>query len=120
MRPLSELSGGQRQQVRLARALAQDPDGPVLDEPTSSLDLRHQLDVLERVRGVADDGTAALFVLHDLELALRFADTLVFLSDGGVVEAGDPAIVDADLVERVYGVTARVATVDGHRLIIPD
>ena len=120
MRPLSELSGGQRQQVRLARALAQQPDGLVLDEPTSSLDLRHQLDVLERVRAVADDGNAVLFALHDLDLALRFADTLVFLSDGTVVQTGGPAVVDADLVERVYGVAARVTTVDGHQVVIPE
>lgn len=120
MRPLSELSGGQRQQVRLARALAQEPNGLVLDEPTSSLDLRHQLDVLERVRKVANGGTAVLFALHDLELALRFADTLVFLSEGGVVGVGGPSIVDAGLVERVYGVTARVKTVDGHHVVIPE
>lgn len=120
MRPLSELSGGQRQQVRLARALAQQPDGLVLDEPTSSLDLRHQLDVLERVRAVADDGNAVLFALHDLDLALRFADTLVFLSDGSIVQIGGPEVVDTDLVERVYGVTARVTTVDGHRVVIPE
>ncbi|GAB7095238.1 ABC transporter ATP-binding protein [Halolamina litorea] len=120
MRQLTELSGGQRQQVRLARALAQEPAGLVLDEPTSSLDLRHQLDVLERVRELADGGVAALFALHDLDLALRFADRFVFLANGGVAAVGGEDVVTADLVERVYGVSATVATVDGRRVVVPD
>ncbi|MCT9098259.1 ABC transporter ATP-binding protein [Haloarchaeobius sp. HME9146] len=119
MRSLSDLSGGQRQQVRLARALAQEPDGLVLDEPTSSLDLRHQLDVLEHVRELTDDGLAVVFALHDLELAVRYADTLVFLADGEVVEVGGPDIVSADLVSEVYGIEARVVEVDGHTVVIP-
>ncbi|WP_267643181.1 ABC transporter ATP-binding protein [Haloarchaeobius amylolyticus] len=120
MRSLADLSGGQRQQVRLARALAQEPDGLVLDEPTSSLDLRHQLDVLDHVRALADDGLAVVFALHDLELAVRYADTLVFLADGAVVEVGGPEVVTSDLVSAVYGVEARVVEVDGHTVVIPD
>lgn len=120
MRQLSELSGGQRQQVRLARALAQQPAGLVLDEPTSSLDLRHQLDVLGRVRALADEGVAVLFALHDIDLALRFADRFVFLSDGGVAAVGGEQVVTADLVERVYGVQATIATVDGRQIIVPE
>ncbi|MFB6156051.1 MAG: ABC transporter ATP-binding protein [Haloferacaceae archaeon] len=120
MRPLSALSGGQRQQVRLARALAQDPSGLVLDEPTSSLDLRHQLDVLGHVRSLCADGMAVLFALHDLELATRFADELVFLADGGVVASGGPDVVTSDLVAAVYGIDARVVDVDGHRVVLPE
>jgi len=121
MRQLSELSGGQRQQVRLARALAQQPAGLVLDEPTSSLDLRHQLDVLERVRELADNGgVAALFALHDIDLALRFADRFVFLADGDVAAVGGADVVTADLVERVYGVQATIATVDDRQIVVPE
>jgi iron complex transport system ATP-binding protein len=120
MRSVSTLSGGQRQQVRLARALAQEPDGLVLDEPTSSLDLRHQLDILGHVRSLADDGVAVLFALHDLELAIRYADRLVFLADGEVVAVGGPEVVTADLVADVYDVAARVVEVDGHRVVVPE
>ncbi|MFB6164835.1 MAG: ABC transporter ATP-binding protein [Haloarculaceae archaeon] len=119
MESLSTLSGGQRQQVRLARALAQRPAGLVLDEPTSSLDLRHELDVLAHVRALADDGIAVLFAMHDLELALRFADRLVFLAEGTVAAVGGPGVVTSALIEQVYGVAARVTEVDGHRVVVP-
>ncbi|WP_435362153.1 ABC transporter ATP-binding protein [Haloarchaeobius sp. DFWS5] len=120
MRSLTDLSGGQRQQVRLARALAQQPDGLVLDEPTSSLDLRHQLDVLDHVQRLADDGLAVLFALHDLELAMRYADTLVFLAAGEVAAVGGPDVVTDDLVSEVYDVAARVVEVDGHTVVLPE
>jgi iron complex transport system ATP-binding protein len=120
MRPLTDLSGGQRQQVRLARALAQQPESLVLDEPTSSLDLRHQFDVLDHVARLADEGLAVLFALHDLELATRYADRLVFLADGEVAAVGGPEVVTSDLVREVYGIHARVVDVEGHRVVLPD
>jgi iron complex transport system ATP-binding protein len=120
MRPLTDLSGGQRQQVRLARALAQQPAALVLDEPTSSLDLRHQFDVLDHVARLADEGLAVLFALHDLELATRYADRLVFLADGEVAAAGGPEVVTSDLVAEVYDIRARVVDVEGHRVVLPD
>lgn len=120
MRSMTTLSGGQRQLVRLARALAQRPDGLVLDEPTSSLDLRHQLDVLDHARRLTDDGMAVLFALHDIELAIRYTDRLVFFADGELVAVGGPEIVTAELVAEVYGVDARVVDVDGHRVVVPE
>ena len=119
-RRLADLSGGQRQQVRLARALAQRPDGLVFDEPTSSLDLRHRLDVLDHVRALADRGLAVLFALHDLDLTLRYADRLVFLADNGVVAQGGPDVVTPALVQTVYGVAARIVEVDGRRVVVPE
>jgi len=120
MRPLTDLSGGQRQQVRLARALAQQPEALVLDEPTSSLDLRHQFDVLDHVARLAAEGLAVLFALHDLELATRYADRLVFLADGEVVAVGGPEVVTSALVAEVYDIHARVVDVEGHRVVLPD
>lgn len=119
MRSLASLSGGQRQQVRLARALAQQPTGLVLDEPTSSLDLRHQLDVLEHLQALTADGMPVLFALHDLELATRYADTLVFLADGDVTAVGGPDVVTSDLIAEVYDVDARVQEVDGQLVVLP-
>lgn len=120
MRPLTDLSGGQRQQVRLARALAQQPAALVLDEPTSSLDLRHQFDVLDHVARLAAEGLAVLFALHDLELATRYADRLVFLADGEIAAVGGPEVVTSDLVAEVYDIRARVVDVEGHRVVLPD
>ncbi|PTW61617.1 iron complex transport system ATP-binding protein [Breoghania corrubedonensis] len=107
------LSGGEQQRVHLARVLTQvwEPvaeDGPrylFLDEPTSSLDIRHQIDVLEIATGFARRGGGVVVVLHDLELAASYADRLIVLQRGRVVATGDDAhaIVAPDLLRSVYG-----------------
>ncbi|WP_426955923.1 ABC transporter ATP-binding protein [Muricoccus radiodurans] len=107
---LDRLSGGQRQLVALAQALAREPSVVLLDEPTSALDLRHQLSVMELVqRTVRERGLIGMVVLHDLSLASRFADRVVALH-AGAVQADGPAdaVLTPDLLARVYGVGARV------------
>lgn len=115
-----ELSGGERQRVHLARVLAQigpgaQPGGPrflFLDEPVSSLDIRHQLTVLRIARDHARAGCGVLAVLHDLNLACGFADRLVVLCGGRIAADGPPAeTLSDDLVARVFGVPLRVGAV---------
>ncbi|GAA2814636.1 ABC transporter ATP-binding protein [Crossiella cryophila] len=107
---VDRLSGGERQRVRLALALAQDAPVLLLDEPTTYLDVRHQLEVLELVARLrAERGLTVVTVLHDLAQAARFADRVLALRDG-VVHADGPAaeVVDADLLAGVFGVRGRV------------
>ncbi len=105
-RTLDELSGGEAQRVMIARALAQQPTILLLDEPTSHLDLRHQMSVTSMLRRVAHDWPmAVLCVSHDLNVAARFADRLVLIAGGRVAADGPPAdVLRADLLRDVYGI----------------
>lgn len=97
------LSGGEWQRVRIARALAQEPRVLVLDEPTMSLDVRHEMEVFELVRRLAGQGIATLLVTHHLNLAARYADRLVLLSEGeAVVEGAPSAVLDPEVVAQVF------------------
>ncbi|MFP3964344.1 ABC transporter ATP-binding protein [Actinomadura fulvescens] len=109
-RPVDALSGGERQRVRLALALAQDTPALLLDEPTTYLDLRHQLEVLRLVGRLRDERRlTVLMVLHDLDLAARFAERLVALRDGHVAADGPPdSVVTPGLLRTVFGIEGRV------------
>lgn len=103
-RLVDELSGGEWQRVRVARALAQEPRVLLLDEPTASLDVRHEMEVFELVRGLASGGLAVLVVTHHVNLAARFADRLLLLDRGSTVAFGHPAdVLREDTVSRVFG-----------------
>ena len=109
-RVVDELSGGQRQRVWIAMLLAQDTPVMLLDEPTTFLDISHQLDVMELVRTLnRDEGRTMVLVLHDLNQACRFADNLIVMRDGAVIQQGAPAeIMTEDLLRRVFSLRARV------------
>ena len=111
-RPVDALSGGQRQRVWIAMALAQKTSLLLLDEPTTYLDVAHQLDILDLLWDLnQQQGTSIVLVLHDLNQAARYADDLVAMRDGAVVARGRPAdILTEDLVHRVFGVRSRILT----------
>lgn len=103
-RPVGQLSGGERQRVVIARALAQEPKVLLLDEPTSHLDVHHQVQVMEIVRRLRGDGLAALAVLHDLNLAAQYCDRLLLLHQGRIQAEGTPEeVLTQENVTRVYG-----------------
>lgn len=122
-RTVEELSGGQRQRVWIAMLLAQNTPVMLLDEPTTYLDIAHQLDVLELCRRLnADEGRTMVLVLHDLNQAARYADHLIVLKDGALAAAGEPsAVLTEELLEGVFGLTARVLPdpVFGTPMVIP-
>ena len=108
-RTLDTLSGGERQRVFLARALAQQPQVLLLDEPTSNLDILHQLKILTLVRQLVDEGLTAIAAIHDLNLAARFCDRLVLLTDGRVVTEGSPLeVLTPEHIERAFGVKSAI------------
>ncbi|MEV4733565.1 ABC transporter ATP-binding protein [Saccharopolyspora sp. NPDC049426] len=122
-RTLDELSGGQRQRAWLSMALAQGTDLLLLDEPTTYLDLSHQVDVLELVGKLHDEsGRTVVMVLHDLNLAARYADRLVAMKDGAVVASGEPdQVLTEELLADVFDLRARVIPdpVAGTPMVVP-
>ncbi|MEU5923024.1 ABC transporter ATP-binding protein [Streptomyces antimycoticus] len=122
-RPVDELSGGQRQRVWIAMALAQETDLLLLDEPTTYLDISHQVEVLDLVRRLNHErGRTVVAVLHDLNQAARYADQLIAMKAGRIVARGRPGdIVTADLVHEVFGLASVVVPdpVTGSPLVVP-
>ena len=119
-RSFSELSGGEQQLVLIARALCQQADILVMDEPTSSLDYGNQLRVLEQVRFLSEQGYTVLLSTHDPQHALRFADRVLALSGGGVAAFGATKdILTAELLRRLYGVDAALLETEHGPAIVP-
>ncbi len=120
----TQLSGGERQRVVIARALAQEPDLLLLDEPTSHLDLQHQVEAFRLVLDLCrDQDLAALAVVHDVTLAATFADRIALMSGGRIVAAGPPArVLREDLLRRVYGIPVRILAhpVTGRPIAVPE
>jgi iron complex transport system ATP-binding protein len=120
-RSVFELSGGERQLVAFARALAQEAELLLLDEPTAFLDLRHRVDVLNAVRELAGRGRSALVVSHDLNLAARTCDRLAVLHGGRIVASGTPErVITPALLAETYGIEAEVLVApDGRPVAVP-
>ena len=119
LRYVDELSGGELQKVVLARALAQQPRVLLLDEPTASLDLYNQHDVMRNVSEIAKtDNLLAIVVIHDLNLALQYCDRFMLIHDGGTFRYGDDSIITEETIREVYRVDASIVTVNGRRFVV--
>jgi iron complex transport system ATP-binding protein len=122
-RPVDELSGGQRQRIWIAMALAQETDLLLLDEPTTFLDINHQIEVLDLLTDLnRTRATTVVMVLHDLNLAARYADYLVAMKDGQIHAAGDPVeVLTEEKVRQVFGLESRIITdpTSGRPMMLP-
>jgi iron complex transport system ATP-binding protein len=119
-RRVTELSGGERSRVALARVLAVEAPVILADEPTASLDPRHQFDVMKSLRASADKGVLVIVVTHDLGLAARFADTVLVLSDGRLVSQGAPAeALSEKIMGEVFRISAYRAEYQREAVIVP-
>jgi len=121
MRDINEISGGQQQKVFIARALVQEPDVLLLDEPTSNLDIKHQLDVMDAIKKlVREKEISAIMAIHDLNLGSRYSDRIIMMNGGTIVSAGDPSsVLNAENIKQVYGVEALVRNELGCPYIVP-
>ena len=116
------LSGGERQRVLIGRALAQDPKIILLDEPTSNLDLRYQLEVMEILRSISSEKKMTVaVVIHDLNMALQLADYMIILNKNKIVAKGIPdQILTKQLIQDVYKVDASIIEVSRRKVVIPE
>ena len=121
MKNFGEISGGQQQKATIARAIAQEAKVLLLDEPTSNLDIRRQLEVMELLRRLVDkNGMSAIISMHDLNLTSRYADKVVMMDQGSVVAAGEPlAVLTTENIAAVYHVEVAVMNVQDRPYIVP-
>ena len=120
MRYTDELSGGELQLVQIVRALAQDPRVILLDEPTSSLDISNQHNLMKKIQTLIHTGDrAAVMTLHDINLALRYSDKFILLKDGIICAAGKSSMITPENIKRVYNMEVQMMEAGGYPMVIP-
>ncbi len=120
MRYFTELSAGQRQRVMLARGLVQKPKVIMLDEPTSNLDIKHQLGISRTLKELSrQEGILVIMISHDLNIASRYSDNVILMHEGRIFDIGSPQnVLTVENIKTVYGVDSRIIDDDGHPYII--
>lgn len=121
MRFTDELSGGELQKVVIARAIAQQPKVLLLDEPTSNLDIRNQIETIEVIRQIIRQKEISVIVaMHDINLALRFADKFLLMKNGKIFAVGESDIINTENIYHVYRIQVSVHKIDGTTVVVPE
>ena len=118
-RVVRTLSGGEKQKVLIAKALAQEPKVLLLDEPTSHLDIKHQIEIVKILKSLAKRGLTIIATFHDLNLALNFCDRIAIMKDGRVLKVCKPDEVDSDVLKEAFEVEVEVVNLGGWKVVIP-
>nr|WP_320012197.1 ABC transporter ATP-binding protein [uncultured Desulfobulbus sp.] len=120
LRRIDQLSGGELQKVCIARALVQEPRLLLLDEPTSALDFKNQVEIMSLLRRVVDEHqVGAIMTMHDLNKALRYADTVLLLKEGKVLSQGRSCDITAEMIAAAYGLAVEIHRINGFPLVVP-
>jgi iron complex transport system ATP-binding protein len=121
LRYIDEMSGGERQKVSIARAIVQEPEILVLDEPTSSLDLKNQIEILKLLQIVMREHTvSAIITMHDINMALRFADRFIFIKHGQIHACGDKNCITKEMISDVYNIDVSIHYCNGYPIVVPE
>lgn len=119
LKDINQLSGGQRQRVFIGRALAQQPEIMLLDEPTANLDLHHQHEVMELLQNLSNKGMTIITSIHDLNLALQYCKRFFMMTDGQIIARGGKEIFFPELLEKVYKMKLEIFKMDERMIVFP-
>ncbi len=119
MKDINKLSGGQQQTVFIARALAQETDILLLDEPTANLDIKHTIEIMDILKKLCDKGLTVIIALHDINLATRYASRIIMLKEGEIFAHGGKEIINEDNLENLYDIKVQLIESNNNLHIIP-
>lgn len=120
MKDINKLSGGQRQMISIARAIAQEPRVLLLDEPTSNLDIRHQIEIMDMLKRFSEQGISIVIAIHDINIAIRYANKFIMLKNKSIFREGDKAIISKENIEELYGIKVDVWQEGNKMYVVPD
>ena len=120
MKDINKLSGGQSQMISIARAIAQEPDILLLDEPTASLDIKHQIEIMELLKNFSGQGISIVIALHDINTAIRYANKFIMLKNKSIFAEGGKEIINKRNIEKLYSIKVYLVQQDDGLFVIPD
>jgi iron complex transport system ATP-binding protein len=120
MKDITRLSGGQQQMVSIARAIAQEPDVLLLDEPTANLDIKHEIEIMELLQRFSQQGISIVIAMHDINMAIRYANRFIMLKDKTIFAEGGKEIITKKNIEKLYNIKVHLVEEEKQLFVIPN